>query len=82
MASGAKVENCADNEGVSVENDLHSVKDVPRIYFVVNVGIVSEKKYYALLPCRPSRIASHFRVEVTTMSETISEAVHSLHSLS
>jgi hypothetical protein len=41
--SHVKVENCADN-GVSVENDLHSVKDVPTIYFIVNVGIVSEKK--------------------------------------
>jgi hypothetical protein len=38
------VGNCADNERVCVENDLHFVKDVPRIYFIVNIGIVSEKK--------------------------------------
>jgi hypothetical protein len=38
--------SCADNEGVSVESDLNSVKDVPKIYVnsIVTVVIDSENK--------------------------------------
>jgi hypothetical protein len=54
-ASHIKVENCADNEGVSVDNDLNSVKDIPKVYvnFIVTVVIVSEKKIRCITSIPP-----------------------------